>query len=72
MKKSLSQKVYLQLDLPSGADTIGDRDRIVRALMFQFGHVVFPMEILIKYYKVLRESNWQITVSLIWTGEFWE
>ncbi|RBP61388.1 uncharacterized 2Fe-2S/4Fe-4S cluster protein (DUF4445 family) [Alkalibaculum bacchi] len=72
MKKSLSQKVFLELDLPGGADTIGDRDRIVRALIPQFNHIKFSMETLIKYYKVLRESNWQITVSLIWTGDYWE
>lgn len=72
MKKSLSQKVYLELDLPNGSDTIGDKDRIVRALITEFGHVRFSMEALIKYYKVLRESNWQITISLIWTGEYWE
>ena len=48
MKKSLSQKVFLELDLPGGADTIGDRDRIVRALIPQFNHIKFSMETLIK------------------------
>lgn len=72
MENSLSKKVYLELDLPDGSDSTGDKERIVRALTPEFGHVKFSMETLIKYYKAIRESNWKLTVSLISTGKHWE
>ena len=37
---SLSEKIYLELDMPSDEDTLGDKDRIIKALEEKYTNVV--------------------------------
>lgn len=72
MKKSLCQKVYLELDKPDGKNITADKERVMRALQPRFGHIEFSTEDFLKYYKLLRDFDWKLTATLIWTGGTWK
>ena len=42
---SLSEKIYLELDMPSDEDTLGDKDRIIKALGKNIQNIVMPYDV---------------------------
>ena len=70
----LSQKIYLELPLPTEDDPRSDQQRILDSLaeagMEERIHI--PVHILRQLYPLLDNAKWKITVSLVWNGENWE
>lgn len=62
----LSEKVYLQLDMPTDEDSRSDQVRIRQALQAQgYENVCFPLAVLSGLYPVCRDCQYRITVSLV-------
>ncbi|MDI6887984.1 MAG: ASKHA domain-containing protein, partial [Candidatus Thermoplasmatota archaeon] len=55
-------KYWLKLPLPTLTDNISDLERLQRALKYQ--DVSIDLNILRKFGRILRESNWDVTVTL--------
>ncbi|MFR5132326.1 MAG: hypothetical protein ACLTDP_06985 [Terrisporobacter sp.] len=62
---SLSEKIYLELDMPSDEDTLGDKDRIIKALEEKYTNVVMPYDVVKTLYPMCRNSSFKITVTMI-------
>lgn len=63
--EALSEKVFLKLDMPNDQNRRGDRDKIFDALKEKYGEVIIPYKILKELYPKCRESNFEITVTLV-------
>jgi uncharacterized 2Fe-2S/4Fe-4S cluster protein (DUF4445 family) len=72
MRMSISKKIYMEIDPPDTASFTADKDRIIRALKKDFGDISFPMKTFQKYYKLLRDFDWKLTVTMIMKGYVWE
>ncbi|MDI6856469.1 MAG: ASKHA domain-containing protein [Candidatus Thermoplasmatota archaeon] len=55
-------KYWLKLPLPTLTDNISDLERLQRALKYQ--DVSIDLNVLRKFGRILRESNWDVTVTL--------
>lgn len=69
---SICKKIYLELKPPSYGDTVADRDRILRALKPQYGKVIISIDKLKSSYKLLRDFDWKLTVTIVHNGYAWE
>ena len=54
--KSLSEKIYMELEMPGEYNTIGDKDRIINALLEKYENITMP-------YKIIKKLS-QITPNL--------
>ena len=63
--KALSEKVFLKLDMPNSKDIKSDRDRILDKLKIKYKNVDMPYKITKDLYPKCRESNFEITVTLV-------
>ena len=64
--QALSEKVYLQLDMPTDDDSRSDQIRIRQGLeALGYENVAFPLHVLAGLYPMCRDSGYQITVSLV-------
>ena len=64
--EALSAKEYLQLKMPTEDLPVSDQRRISLALeTLGYDHVVFPQKVLRKLYPLCRNSNFDITVTLV-------
>ena len=72
--KGLSQKIYLELPLPTEEDSRSDQQRILDGLAAAGveERIHMPVHILRKLYPLLDNAKWKITVSLVWNGDNWE
>ncbi len=69
---SFSQKVFLKLDMPTEDSGISDQQRIRQGLQnLGFDRVTFPVHILRKLYPMCRESQFAITVTLVYRQQDW-
>lgn len=63
--KSLSEKIYLELDMPNEDDTLVDKDRIIHALENKYENITMSYNIVRKLYPICRENNFKITVTIL-------
>ena len=72
--KGLSQKIYLELPLPTEEDSRSDQQRILDGLAAAGveERIHMPVHILRKLYPLLDNAKWKITISLVWNGYNWE
>lgn len=68
----ICRKIYLELNAPNYGDTVADKDRILRALKPQYGNVIMPIHKLKSSYKLLRDFDWKLTVTIVYNGYAWE
>ena len=62
----LSEKVYLQLNMPTDDDSRSDQVRIRQALQSQgYENIHFPLPVLADLYPACRDWQYNITVSLV-------
>jgi len=57
----LSSAIYLELQHPSLDDSVGDRERVERALKLEPGTLSFPLDVLRNLPGTLRRSAWRVT-----------
>ena len=63
---SFSEKVFLQLKMPTEEAPISDQKRIALALgVLGFENITFPLEVLGKLYPLCRNAGFDITVTLV-------
>ncbi len=67
-----SRKIYLELTPPSLEDNVSDQERILRALREEYGEAGCSLRVLQKFYPLCFQSEWKITVLLVWNGKCWE
>lgn len=67
-----SRKIYLELTPPSPEDNASDQERILRALREEYGEAGCSLQVLQKLYPLCFQSEWKITVLLVWNGKCWE
>lgn len=67
-----SRKIYLELPVPSEEDHISDQERILRELGKEYGEVRFSLKALRKLHPLCRDTQWKVTVFLVWNGREWE
>ena len=68
----LCEKIFLQLMMPTDDDSLSDHERIREALHHMgYQPVTFPLHILSRLYPLCRESDFQITVSLVYRETEW-
>lgn len=70
--KSMSVKVFLQLNPPTEEDFRSSARRICDALMEAYGPVTIPVQTLRKLYPLCQKADWNITVTLSWDGSGWQ
>ena len=70
--KSMSVKVFLQLNPPTEEDFRSSARRIGDALMEAYGPVAIPVQTLRKLYPLCQKADWNITVTLSWDGSGWQ
>ncbi|KZL88512.1 hypothetical protein CLMAG_61670 [Clostridium magnum DSM 2767] len=70
--KPICKKEYLELKPPGIGDTVADKDRILQALKPKYGNVYISISTLKSYYKLLRNFDWKLTVTMVWNGYYWE
>jgi uncharacterized 2Fe-2S/4Fe-4S cluster protein (DUF4445 family) len=65
--KPLVSKFYVELPEPTLEDNISDFDRLVRELGndLQYGNISASLEIIREFGKIVRESRWKITVTVM-------
>lgn len=51
--------------MPSDEDTLGDKDRIIKALEEKYTNVVMPYNVVKTLYPMCRNSSFKITVTMI-------
>lgn len=69
---ALSEKIYLQLNMPTEDQSLADRERIVLALqMCGYEPVSVPLPVLRKLYPLCRDCGYDITVSLVRREHNW-
>ena len=70
--KGFSEKVFLQLDMPSEDTSISDQKKIQHALSERgYDHVSFPLHILRDLYPKCRNADFKITVTLVYRDTDW-
>ena len=63
---SISEKLYLQLDMPTQEHPVSDQSRIRHALeALGYENITFPLPVLRGLYPMCRESGFAITVTLV-------
>lgn len=63
---SFSEKVFLQLKMPTEETPVSDQRRIALALeVLGYKNVTFPLEVLSKLYPLCRNAGFDITVTLV-------
>lgn len=63
---SFSEKVFLQLKMPTEETPVSDQRRIALALeVLGYENVSFPLEVLSKLYPLCRNAGFDITVTLV-------
>ena len=63
---SFSEKVFLQLKMPTEETPVSDQHRITLALgVLGYENVTFPLEVLSKLYPLCRNAGFDITVTLV-------
>ncbi|WP_278184469.1 ASKHA domain-containing protein [Clostridium carboxidivorans] len=72
MMKPICKKEYLELKPPEVGDTVADKDRIVKALKPKYGNVYISISTLKSYYKLLRNFDWKLTVTMVQNSYCWE
>lgn len=61
-----SEKIFLQLDMPSEEDSAGDQQRIAQALKaLGYENVRFPLPVLRQLYPAVRDWGYRLTVTLV-------
>ena len=68
----ICRKIYLELNPPGSGDALADRERILRALRPQYGNVIMSIDKLKSSYKLLRNTDWKLTVTIVNNGYAWE
>ena len=63
--KSLSEKIYMELEMPGEYNTIGDKDRIINALLEKYENITMPYKIIKKLYPLCRDNDFKITVTIV-------
>ena len=67
-----SKKEYLRLKMPTEDLAVGDQKRILLALnALGYAHVTIPLKVLRKLYPLCRNSDFDITVSLVFRETEW-
>ena len=67
-----SEKVYLQLKMPTEEVSVSDEKRIRLALeTLGYQSVTLPLKVLRKLYPLCRNANFDITVSLVFADGHW-
>ncbi|WP_455539038.1 ASKHA domain-containing protein [Terrisporobacter sp.] len=69
--EALSEKIYIELDIPNEDDTLADRDRIIKSLEEKYENIIMPYRVVKKLYPMCRENNFKITVTLLKTNINW-
>ena len=70
--KGFSEKIFLQLDMPSEDASVSDQKRIQQALYeLGYDHVAFPLHILRNLYPMCRNADFNITVTLVYRDTDW-
>lgn len=70
--KRFSEKVFLQLKMPTEEAPISDHKRILLALhACGYNHVEIPLPILQQIYPMCRECDYDITVTLVYREKDW-
>lgn len=69
---ALSKKIYLQLPKPTDTDMRGDKERIISSLPEEYTPAYMSYRVLKELYPVCRESDWCITLTLVYQLEKWE
>lgn len=72
MKNVICKKIYLELRAPGNGDSMGDIDRIRHALQPEYGEVQISIETIKLSYKLLRDFDWKLTVTLVQKAFTWE
>jgi uncharacterized 2Fe-2S/4Fe-4S cluster protein (DUF4445 family) len=72
MKNVICKKIYLELRTPGNGDFVADIDRILQALKPEYGEVQISIETIKLSYKLLRDFDWKLTVTLVHKGFAWE
>jgi uncharacterized 2Fe-2S/4Fe-4S cluster protein (DUF4445 family) len=69
--RPLVSKLYVELPEPASEDNISDFDRLTRGLGNGFleGNASAPLEIIREFSKMVRESGWKVTVTVMRTDE---
>ena len=69
--KPLTSKVYIELPEPTLEDNLSDFDRLIRGLGDKVpeGNISAALEIIREFGKVVRESGWKITVTLMFCDD---
>ena len=69
----LSQKIYLELEEPSGEDNVSDMDRIIRALRKRTEYRIFECSLrcLQGLAAKLRAHEWKVTANIVRHGDLW-
>lgn len=63
--KSLSEKIFLNLEMPDKQNRKGDRDKLFHALKEKYENVIIPYKILKDLYPKCRKANFEITATLV-------
>ena len=64
--ESLSEKLFLQLDMPTDDDSLSDADRIRQALtQMGYRNVTIPLPVLQQLYPLCRDAGFRITISMV-------
>jgi len=67
-----SEKVYLQLQMPTEEMPLSDQQRICQALReYGYENVTIPLPVLRQLYPLCRECGYDITVSLVYRETDW-
>jgi uncharacterized 2Fe-2S/4Fe-4S cluster protein (DUF4445 family) len=69
--KPLVPKVYVELPEPTPEDNVSDFDRLIRELgnSLPEGNISAPHEIIREFGKMVRESRWKITVTVMYCDD---
>lgn len=65
----ITKKICLQLNPPKSGDVIADKERLLNALMPEYGKVELEYTVFRRDYRAFREQNWLVTVTLVWVGD---
>ena len=69
---TFSEKVFLQLDMPTEDAPVSDQARILQGLAdLGFDRVHIPLPVLRQLYPLCREAGYAITASLVCRGDAW-
>lgn len=70
--RPFSEKIFLQLTMPTEENTVSDHARIRLALeTLGYSPVSFPLQVVQQMYPLCREANFDITVTLVYQAHGW-